>query len=210
MLRFPNVSKDKKAWIWDAETGKRYRLGDWQNGMEIYLQPEESKLVVFSDETDGEPYRVLKRNGEPKMVLDQPWNLHLRHAVTGEVLDIASEKLFDLSKDSRTQTFAGDIEYTTTLDIDDPASIHILDAGETNRSVVELILNGRNLGRKWYGYRMWDVSGCLRQGQNVITLRCTTSLGNYVKSLRDNPIAQRWTRGQQVAPAGLMGPISLY
>ena len=208
-LRFPHVSQDKKAWIWDAETGKRYLLPDWQDGLELYLQPEESKLIVFSDETDGEPYRDLRRNGEPKMVVSQPWRLHLHHAITGEGFDVFTEKLFDLSADSRTQTFAGDIEYTTTIEVDDPASISILDAGDTNHSVTELILNGRSLGRKWYGYRMWDVSGMLHKGQNEITLRCTTTLGNYVKSLRDNPVAQRWTRGQRVASMGLLGPVSL-
>ena len=209
-IQFPHVSRQKKAWIWDAETGKRYRLGDWQEGLKLDFQPEESKLVVFSNDEDGEPYLSAKAEEEPILTLSSPWDLHMCHAITGEVTDISTTSLFNLSQDSRTQYFAGDIDYTTTVNVSDPAVIGLLDAGETNGAVAELFVNGQSMGRKWYGRRVWNIKGMLHQGKNVITLRCTTTLGNYAKSLRDNPVTQGWTGGQPVAPMGLVGPVCLY
>lgn len=209
-LRFPGIDSSKNAWVWDAETGKRYRLGDWTDGLAITLQPEGSILIVFDDTAGGEPYRPLVREGEPREIVSGKWNLHFRHAITGETFDLTTDRLFDLNTDSRTKTFAGDIDYTTTVEVSDPSSVTILDAGQTNYSVVELFLNGRSLGRKWYGYRMWDVSGLMHEGANNITLRCTTVLGDYTKSLKDNPIAQNWTRGQDEAAMGIEGPVALY
>ena len=209
-LHFPHVSPDKTAWVWDAETGERYRLDGWQDGLDICLQPEESRLIVFDHETGGEPYRPLVRKGDPRLIFGDDWDLHFRHGITGDEFTLPHTDLFDFSQDSRTQTFAGDVEYTTSLDVTDPRLYTLLDAGNASGGVVELIVNGQSLGRRWYGYRMWDVRGHLRQGNNDITLRLTTTLGNYVKSLRDNPVAQSWTHWQHLAPMGILGPVSLY
>lgn len=209
-LSFPHVDTGKTAWVWDAETGKRYRLDEWQKGVDLYLQPEESRLIVFDYETEGEPFRPLIREGEPCMTLGDNWDMHFKHALTGEEFDLRQTALFDLNQDSRTQTFAGDVEYSTVLNIRRPEFVSLLDAGNANNSVVELIVNGKSLGRRWYGYRMWNVKGLLRKGENHITLRCTTTLGNYVKSLTDNPVAQGWTGGQPTAPMGILGPVCLY
>ena len=57
----------------------------------------------------------------------------------------------------------------------------------------ELIINGRTCGVKWYGHRIFDISGYLKPGENIIEVIVTTSMGNYMKSLTDNPIAQYWT-----------------
>ena len=36
-------------------------------------------------------------------------------------------------------------------------------------------------------------------------------MGNYLKTLKDNKIAQAWTRRQDVVqPAGLVGPVTAY
>ena len=209
-LRFPAVDPSKNAWIWDAETGRRYSLGDWHDGIKITLQPEDSKVIVFDHTPGGEPYSPVLRPDGPGTAVCGKWDLHFRHAVTGETFDLATEDLFDLNSDIRTQTFAGDIDYSISVEVTDPSSISIIDAGKTNGSVVELFLNGRSLGRKWYGYRMWDVSGLMQEGTNRITLRCTTTLGNYTKSLKDNATAQTWTGGQATAPMGIEGPVKLY
>jgi len=38
-----------------------------------------------------------------------------------------------------------------------------------------------------------------------------TVMGNYMKTLKDNKIAQAWTRRQDVVqPAGMVGPVTLY
>jgi hypothetical protein len=53
----------------------------------------------------------------------------------------------------------------------------------------------------------------LKKGTNDIEIKVVTTMGNYMKSLTDNPIAQYWTnlarKNQPLNPMGLIGPVSL-
>lgn len=69
-----------------------------------------------------------------------------------------------------------------------------LDAGNTYNGVTELLINGQSAGIKWYGERIFDIGGKLLPGKNTVTVRVTTVLGNYCKSLKDNATAQQWTQ----------------
>ena len=57
----------------------------------------------------------------------------------------------------------------------------------------ELVINGESCGVLWYGRRIFYPDGLLRDGENTIEVIVTTSMGNYMKSLSDNPVAQYWT-----------------
>lgn len=211
-IRFPGVDTDKTAWIWDATTGERFLLGEWQNGLKIHLETADAKVIVFDHDTEGEPYKPLIKASEPALVADGPWQLHFTHGVTGEQFDATLTQLADLSRneDSRISAFAGDIDYKTVLDVEDPSASCILDAGQTNGSVVELFVNGKSAGIRWFGDRSFDVSGLLQKGRNDICFRITTVMGNYVKSLTDNPVALNWVWNQPVLPMGITGPVALY
>ena len=54
----------------------------------------------------------------------------------------------------------------------------------------------------------------MRPGENEIEITVTTSMGNYMKSLTDNPIAQYWTNEknkiQPLQSMGLTGPVIFY
>ena len=209
-LRFPGMESEKQAWVWDAETGCRYRLGEWQDGLQLRLGPLESRLLVFDYETEGEPYRPMPTPEGPGRRLEGDWNARLTNSLSGQTYNLSLETPADLNRQPMAQTFAGNIEYTKRIDIGNPQDYSLLSAEEAGGNVVELILNGSSLGRKWYGKRLWDIRGRLHSGENVIVLRCTTTLGNYVKSLRDNSVAQGWTRGQKTAPVGIRGSVILY
>ena len=84
-----------------------------------------------------------------------------------------------------------------------------IDLGKV-KGVSELTLNGKTLGSKWYGAHRYNVDGLLKQGENRISIKVTTILGNYMKSLTDNEVAMRWTRQQEYYPMGLMGPVKFY
>lgn len=211
-VMFPDVDPGKTAWIWDATTGERFLLGDWKNGLNLHFETADAKLVVFDYETEGDPYRPLLKSAEPMQVADGPWNLHFEHGVTSEKFDTCLPELYDLSRseDERVRNFAGDIDYVTILKVDDPSAVAFLDAGQTNGAVVELFVNGKSLGVKWFGDRSFNVANSLKEGDNEIRLRITTVLGNYMKSLTDNAVAMSWVQGQPVMPMGITGPVALY
>jgi hypothetical protein len=47
----------------------------------------------------------------------------------------------------------------------------------------------------------------LVKGNNRLSIKLTTIPGNYLKSQKDNPTAQRWTKGQPYYPVGILGPV---
>lgn len=204
----------KRAWVWEPETGARYRLGDASQGLDIDLAPAASRLIVFEPgDTPGEPYREAPRGREAVYkTAGRLWHATFRHGVDGSVREYDFDSLVDLNTLPLPELsrFAGVIDYTTTLDVDDPARVAWLDAGLTHYGITEVLVNGRSLGVRWYGDRVFPLGDALRKGPNEITVRVTTTLGNYCKSLADNPTARNWTRHQPYYPLGLAGPVVLY
>jgi hypothetical protein len=80
--------------------------------------------------------------------------------------------------------------------------------------VSELLINGENAGTKWYGKRIYQIGNFLKNGNNKFEVQLTTTMGNYLKSLTDNPIAQFWTNeGRTIQPLhsmGMVGPVTIY
>jgi hypothetical protein len=80
--------------------------------------------------------------------------------------------------------------------------------------VCELIVNGKTAGVRWYGRRVYGVGELIRKGSNSVDIRVTTVMGNYMKSLTGNAVAQIWTnqkrQNQPMQSLGLLGPVTLY
>ena len=212
--------QNKTAWLWDPETGTRSRIAGW-NGKELTMRfgPEESKLLVFEevriDDPNAETIDVSAPgpcSGTPVKTLDGLWNVTMTHAVTGEKSTLSLDSLVDFNTLPMPglRHFAGVIDYTIAVNIDDPQQMTRLDAGNTYNGVTELLINGQSAGIKWYGERIFDIGGKLLPGKNTVTVRVTTVLGNYCKSLKDNATAQQWTQRQPYLPLGLGGPVRLF
>lgn len=78
--------------------------------------------------------------------------------------------------------------------------------------ICEVWVNGKPAGVKWFGERVYDITGLLRPGDNTIEIKVTTLMGNYIQTLKDNKVAQRFVikRKQPYVSAGLIGPVKLY
>lgn len=208
---FPDAVKGKKAWLWDAETGKRYILPQQGQEQDLHFGPAESKLIVFDKEHDGEVYRPLAEESENPIVVSGLWDVKAVH-VDKSIKEFQVDSLTDFNTLPFPwfRHFAGEIYYSIDVDVENPGEIHVLDAGLTHLGVTELILNGEKIGAKWYGNRKFDVSGKLVSGKNRITIKVTTLLGNYTKSLTNNPPAQRFASMRGYRSIGLEGPVKLY
>jgi hypothetical protein len=90
----------------------------------------------------------------------------------------------------------------------DSGDYHHIDLGQV-QGITELTLNGTALGTKWYGDHVYDIGSAVKAGENSLSIKLTTISGNYVKSLKDNPVAQRWTQNQANFPMGILGPVRL-
>ena len=83
-----------------------------------------------------------------------------------------------------------------------------IDLGDV-QGVSELSLNGKLVGTKWYGAHIYDISSTLKIGKNKLSIKLTTIIGNYLKSLKNNHVAQRWVKHQDFYSMGVMGPVRI-
>ena len=65
----------------------------------------------------------------------------------------------------------------------------------------------------WHGRHIYDVRGLLREGRNEIRLVLTTTLGNYMLSMKENPTMVKWSKNkyiQTINPCGLTWGPAIY
>lgn len=198
---------DKKAWIWDPETGKRflYPSPDTNNELEISLGPCESKVIVFDKEKNGDKFIAPHFDKDAALVITKPWKVTL-NAVNGGSKSLTLEKLIDFSKRDDLKTFGGTIIYENAFQAEKRGDIKYLHLGET-QGISEVEINSQKIGIQWYGTPVYDISKFVKQGANTIRIKFTTTLGNYIKSLKNNEVAQEWTKNQPLFPMGLIGPV---
>lgn len=212
---FPkSVYSGRTAWLYDAESGERYRLPISRDGrMKVAPGPAQTWIVVFNREKGGrlmEAVPVCNPSGVG-VLHPRGWELTLTHKVLGWTRTSEMDTLVDLKDTEEWKNFAGDVTYTTTVRLPQGDMPSYIDLGKV-ADICSLKVNGRDCGVKWFGRRIYDISGLLHEGDNTIEITVTTLLGNYVQTLTDNPVAQRFMfrRNNPLVPAGLIGPVSLY
>jgi hypothetical protein len=77
--------------------------------------------------------------------------------------------------------------------------------------VCELFVNGKSVGVKWYGDRVYSLLNSVQRGDNTLLIKVTTTMGNYIGSLKTNKDSIKWIKGknQPVYSNGLVGPVKL-
>ena len=212
---FPkSVYSGRTAWLYDASTGERYRLPITKDGrMKVAPGPAESWLVVFNRDKGGRPMESLPLcdPSDVNAIHPQGWKLSLTHKVLGWTRYDRMDVLTDLKDTGEWKNFAGDVTYTATVHLEKGRLPSYIDLGKV-ADICSLRVNGHDCGVKWYGRRIYDISGLLHEGDNTLEVTVTTLLGNYVQTLKDSPVAQRFMfrRNNPLVPAGLIGPVTLY
>ena len=135
------------------------------------------------------------------------WDVEFRHSRENSVQKAHFDKLQDL-KDTDYVNFCGTAVYRKKINVSSPEGM-TLNLGLVH-GVSEVFVNGQSCGVKWYGRRIHPVAAQLKQGENLIEIHVVTVMGNYMKTLTDNKIAQAWTRRQDIQPMGLVGPVTTY
>jgi hypothetical protein len=121
--------------------------------------------------------------------------------------------LTDLKDDPATVAFAGTVTYRVTVNAENGAFWEYINLGKV-AGICELTVNGHAAGVQWYGRRVYRIGNLLQSGPNVLEIKVTTTMGNYMKTLKDNGVAQKWTnekrQDQPIQSMGLLGPVRLY
>jgi hypothetical protein len=169
-------------------------------------------LFVFSKEKVVPALNPLPAGRPGAVIVERGWNAEFRHCRDGSVRTFQMEALKDLKEMPDFVNFSGTVIYRNTINVDNPQNA-ILNLGKVY-GLSELTVNGKDCGVKWYGRRIYSIGDYLTKGINNIEIKVVTTMGNYMKSLTDNPIAQYWTNEknkiQPLQSMGLIGPVTLY
>jgi hypothetical protein len=207
-----DISSGKQTWMWDPETGKRRRLSPNEGSLKLEMGPSDLKVLVFDKDKNGVSYPPAKRDILKCTELKNPWSLTGIH-INGTTINREIHILKDLKEIAEWVNFCGNVIYSTNIKLNAKNKIEWINLGKVF-GVSELLINGQNAGTKWHGKRMFQIGKFLRSGNNTIEVHVTTTMGNYMKSLTDNPIAQFWTNeGRTIQPLqsiGMLGPVEIY
>ncbi len=207
------MTRGKRCSLWDTESGSRYRvITDADNGITIEIGPAESLLFVFDRGRTAEQWRPPPASGGEMQVIEGGWRTEFSHCRDGSVREIMMDRLTDLKEMPDFVHFSGTVTYRNTIRCETPEGT-LINLGKVY-GTSELRLNGVSCGVKWYGRRIFNISDYLRPGENLLEVVVTTSMGNYMKSLTENPVAQYWTnagnKNQPMQSMGMTGPVTCY
>jgi hypothetical protein len=207
------ITAKKQGWIWDPESGDRYRISlEKDNSINLDLGPADSMLFVFDKQKNGPEWKPLPVGSQSAKTIQNGWSAEFRHCRDGSVKTVQMDTLQDLKDMPDNIHFSGTVIYRNSIKIDDPETA-VLNLGKVY-GLSELKVNGKDCGVKWFGRRIFLIGEYLTAGANTIEIKVVTTMGNYMKSLTDNPIAQYWTNEknkiQQLQSMGLIGPVTLY
>ncbi|MDE1177460.1 MAG: glycosyl hydrolase [Edaphobacter sp.] len=200
----------KSAWRWNPETGERSRLqrNISDGSLTISLGPSESQLIVFETSraktiphTVELSYPIADRKETASEPLQGPWKVRLQH-VDGTDRTITLDKLIDFNEREDLKSFAGTITYSQSFSTGSKTP-QWLSLGRV-RSISEVSLNGHALGVRWYGEHVYPMAKAVRRGQNAISIKVVTTLGDYMKTLKNNRTAMDWTSYTPSYPLGLI------
>jgi hypothetical protein len=213
-ISFPGeIIRNKQGWIWIPEDGKRYRVTlDKDNSLTLDMGPAESFLFVFDRQRKGPDWKPWPSESPMAKTIQNGWSLEFRHCRDGSVKALETDTLKDIKDIPEFVSFAGTIIYRNYIVITDLKPVY-LNLGKVY-GISEMKVNGKDCGVKWYGRRIFNVGEHFVSGDNLIEIKVTTTMGNYMKSLTDNPIAQYWTneknKVQPLQSMGMIGPVTLY
>ena len=116
------------------------------------------------------------------------------------------EELKDVKDIPSYVAFGGIIIYRMTISLE---SAKFIDLGKVY-GLSELSVNGVSKGVQWFGKRIF----ALEKGENRLEITITATLGNYLKTLTKNAVAQFWTnekrKDQPIQSMGMAGPVTVY
>jgi hypothetical protein len=164
--------------------------------------------LVFSDES-GEMSTEKEFHAGEEVLLNENWTVDLI-PVEGEKFTKEIPVLGDLAKMPGTEAFGGTLIYKKTFDVKKATTLNLGKVAET----AEVTLNGKNLGVKYWGERIFNVADAIIEGENKIEVKVTTLLWNYCnsKTMEENPMAKLWAdlnrlKEDKPLPSGLIGPV---
>ena len=217
--------------VWHADRGHAETPAQWhveagRTVAPLSFDPAGSLFVIFAP-APGVARRAQASSEQGVLALQGPWRVRFadRMAIP---LDLALDRLGSWSEHSNEEVkyYSGTATYTTEFDwareLMEWSKRTLLDLGEVH-DLVEVRLNGVDLGVLWKPPFTVDITHGLRVGKNKLELAVTNTwrnrlIGDYGKPEGERKafVVPRLRKGQEwlpggpgtvLSPAGLLGPV---
>lgn len=201
---------NKYGYYWDATTGSIYELPN-PKSINVTLYPADMRIFVFEKQKRKgvQPYQDPKDITINDKIIQSQWHVEFRH-LNGSIKKDTFAKLKDLKGTSH-ENFAGTAVYTNTFTSE--GKMTNIDLGNV-QGISQVKINGKDAGTRWFGRHSYNIASLIKPGENSIEVFITTTMGNYMRTLTDNAVAQYWTIGKRVPQpvwsTGLIGPVTIF
>lgn len=206
------VFQKKQAWIWDAVTGKRHKLDLKEGRLQLEMGPADLKVIVFEQHTLGTVWKPMPAVPVKALTVQGEWRVEFTH-LNGTAIKDTFNPLKDLKDFPEHQSFSGEVTYRNSFNVSDKNMPLYMDLGRVH-GICKLRINGKDAGTQWYGRRIYQIDGLVQEGLNELVIEVVTVMGNYMKTLEDNVVAQYWTnekrKNQPIQSMGLIGPVTYF
>lgn len=171
---------------------------------------KEARVTAVETFADGlTAYRAdlpgrLTESAEVTLEVDEPWGYADGSAVDGPIEQICGEGAIEIGDWSRTEglaKYSGGAWYRYRLHLDAPLAGQVqLDLGRVV-STARLKVNGQEVGLRLAAPYVFDVTDCLRQGDNLVEVYVTNTSGNFYSTT-----PSRYCGSLE---SGILGPVRL-
>ena len=207
------------AELWDAVTGNITPLNVERQGeyasVELDLPKAGSCFVVFrQDKSQQQAVKVAYNQEQP---VDGKWMLQFPEGWGAPAtLDVeALAPWCNLPMSDEGKAFSGSVTYTTSFDWKNDAKQVQLDLGKVSM-IAEVFVNDQKVRTLWCSPYILDISNFVKQGENKLQVKVTSTWFNRLVFDASLPEAERktWTIEGPKADAklkeyGLLGPVNL-
>lgn len=218
----------RKPQLWDAVSGEIRYLNefserDGRTHVPVTLKPLESWFVVFSthaNEAVGPGYQENFPEPETFYTLMSEWGVDFHNKDIGPQEPLTMSNLSDWTKsaDPDVKYYSGTATYRTVFSLQEilEATQVLLNLGNVG-VMAEVRLNGEDLGGRWMSPFVFPVKDKLRTGENILEVEVVNVWRNRMVRDLMLPEEERYTwfiahdiaPGEELIPAGLLGPVKL-
>jgi hypothetical protein len=222
------VDNKLKPQLWDAVTGEIRHLNEYshsENGtiVPLKLKAVQSCFVVFANAVSENIKTGSQSNfPEPTMIttLNQPFLVDFSNKDIGPEEPVVYNELSDWSASNNGQIkyYSGSAVYSTTFKIDKLPEHREVYINLGNVSVMaEVKLNGEKVGGVWIAPYRLNVSGRIKQGENLLEIEVVNLWRNRLIKDKELPENERYTwiveedikENEQPHVSGLLGPVTI-
>ncbi|MBT8037921.1 MAG: glycoside hydrolase [Verrucomicrobiae bacterium] len=203
-----------------------YTIAKGRTQVHLKLGPYDSLFIVFREPVgdqikleDGPNWKEFKT----LQSVDGPWQVKFNPKWGGPDRPVLFEKLVDWTKhkDEKIKHYSGKAHYRSSFELASLPDNTRIELGEVRATgIVQVKLNGKDLGLAWRPPFSFPARGALREGNNELEIMVLNSWHNRVMADDELPDDERFTRTNirverknqfawKPEPSGLIGPVQL-